>query len=127
MQHIENEGLNPEITSAYGANPSSNVVSTWNGVASSNYALPSGDSFLRSFPHVDAALESRPGMSSAPEQAVSAAEFMETNFNTEDANLLDFFRYGLAQWPDSTNVWPPINDFGTLGGSPLDGTLPRHP
>lgn len=127
MQHIENGGLNSEITLAYGVTPSTNVVNTWKGVASSNSALPSGDSFLRGFSHADASMESRPGMSSVPCQAASAVDFMETNFNTEDANLLEFFRYGLAQWPDSTNVWPPINDFGTLGGSPLDGTLPRHP
>lgn len=41
----------------------------------------------------------------------------DANFHTEDANLLEFFRYGLAQWPeDATNIWPPINDFESGGG-----------
>lgn len=44
------------------------------------------------------------------------SDFVEPNFNTEDANLLEFFRYGLAEWPDSTNIWPPINDFGPGAG-----------
>ncbi|KAJ9125060.1 hypothetical protein QFC22_000013 [Naganishia vaughanmartiniae] len=41
---------------------------------------------------------------------------LDSSFHTEDANLLEFFRYGLAQWPeDATNIWPPVNDFGGGG------------
>lgn len=96
----------------YNATPLNNPVNSWNGAASANYALPPEGSFMRNFPHPDAALQSRPEPSTTLGQAAQANELIETNFNTEDANLLDFFRYGLAEWPDSTNIWPPINDFG---------------
>ena len=127
MQQIENEALNSDIPSARGATPLNHAIISWNGIASNTYAVPSANTFPRSLPPTDAALNSRPVMSYATRQAASAIDLVESNFNTEDANLLEFFRYGLAQWPDSSNIWPPINDFGNLGGSPLDGILPRQP
>ncbi|KAJ9092760.1 hypothetical protein QFC19_008615 [Naganishia cerealis] len=60
-----------------------------------------------------------PPFVATPQAAMSQLPFdpglIDSSFQTEDANLLEFFRYGLAQWPDSTNIWPPINDFGNSG------------
>jgi hypothetical protein len=106
------EDQNAGLPLTYNAALANNSVNSWNAAASASFALPTEDSFLRNFSHPETALQSRPEPSTTLGQAAQANDLMETNFNTEDAHLLDFFRYGLAEWPDSTNIWPPINDFG---------------
>jgi hypothetical protein len=57
-----------------------------------------------------------PAVAPPAHPVAQSSNFVEPNFNTDDASLLEFFRYGLAEWPDSTNIWPPINDFGPGAG-----------
>ncbi|KAI5453479.1 hypothetical protein NCC49_005954 [Naganishia albida] len=89
----------------------SNPVSRWD---------PSASFQLPGIQHQNNAQSSIPvdlhavGASSHPVAQNTA--FVEPNFNTDDASLLEFFRYGLAEWPDSTNIWPPINDFAPGSG-----------
>jgi hypothetical protein len=88
-------------------------ANTANNWGSSNYQLSS----MQNPNNIQSSIPTNAhAFASSNQPLIQNSDFVEPNFNTEDANLLEFFRYGLAEWPDSTNIWPPINDFGPGAG-----------